>query len=87
MAILLNRNAEPSACGIAFLDSFKKGNTFGVVDKSCALGQLSFGHEIAHLYGCYHNRESLSRPNPHYPIGHGFLMRPPVRSGLRTILA
>ncbi len=87
MAILLNINRKPKACGIANIAAFKQGNTFGVVDKSCALGRLSFGHEIAHMYGCFHNRESLKVANKEYPIGYGFLMRPPVHSGLRTILA
>ncbi len=49
-------------------------------------GYYSFGHEIAHMYGCDHNRE-VSQGNSAYPNAHGFLMNPPVNSGLRTIMA
>lgn len=46
----------------------------------------SFGHEIGHMYGCFHNREE-GKINEVYPTAYGFLMRPPVESGKRTILA
>ena len=41
---------------------------------------------MGHMYGCYHNREE-GKVNLDYPNAYGFLMRPPVESGLRTILA
>ncbi len=49
-------------------------------------GYYSFGHEIAHMYGCQHNQET-GATNPTYPTAFGFLMRPPVNSGFRTIMA
>jgi len=38
------------------------------------------------MVGALHNRESGS-VNGKYPTGYGFLMRPPVESGYRTVLA
>ena len=74
------------ACGIAYLDVIASGQTLGVVQRSCATGYYSFAHEIAHMYGAYHNRE-VAFPNPTYPTAYGYLMRPPINSGYRTILA
>jgi hypothetical protein len=56
------------------------------LQKSCATGYYSFGHEIAHMYGCHHNRET-GATNPTYPTAFGYLMRPPVNSGYRTVMA
>ena len=78
---------EPGdSCGIAFVNVISNGQTLGVVGRDCATGYYSTGHEIGHMYGCYHNREA-SGQNPTYPNAHGFLMNPPVNSGKRTILA
>ena len=78
---------EPGdSCGIAYLNAINGGYTIGVVSRECATGYYSTGHEICHLYGCYHNKEATGQ-NPYYPNAHGFLMNPPVNSGYRTILA
>jgi len=37
------------------------------------------------MVGARHNKET-GADNPKYPTGYGFLMRPPVDSGYRTIL-
>jgi hypothetical protein len=84
IAMLMTNGGD--ACGIAYLDVVTSGQTLGVVAKSCATGYYSFGHEIAHMYGCHHNRET-GASNPTFPAAFGFLMRPPVNSGFRTILA
>jgi hypothetical protein len=85
MTVLLTSIASASSCGIAYLRVFGNGQTIGVVEKSCATGYYSFGHEIAHMYGASHNIEAGT--NPYYTYGYGYLMRPPVNSGLRTIMA
>ena len=77
---------DADVCGVGKVDSIQSGNTLAVVKKSCAVGYYSFGHEIGHMYGCLHNREE-GKINYGYPEGYGFLMRPPVKSGFRTILA
>jgi hypothetical protein len=74
------------ACGIAYLNVFSSGQTLGVVQRSCATGYYSFGHEMAHMYGCYHNRE-VSYQNPYSSTAYGYWMRPPVNSTYRTIMA
>ncbi len=81
---LLMTNAGDS-CGVAWFDVIASGQTFGVVQRSCATGYYSFAHEIAHMYGAHHNREVAS--NPTYPTAYGYLMRPPINSTYRTIMA
>ena len=73
-------------CGVSYTNTLASGQTFGFVSKDCATGYYSFGHEIAHMVGALHNRE-VGKINYAYPSAYGFLIRPPVMSGLRTILA
>jgi len=84
IALLITEPGD--SCGIAYVNSISPGYTFGVVGRDCATGYYSTGHEIAHMYGCYHNQET-SGQNPYYPNAHGFWINPPLNSGYRTILA
>ncbi len=84
IALLMTNNGD--SCGIAWFDVIASGQTLGVVKRSCATGYYSFAHEIAHMYGAYHNRETLEI-NPAYPTAYGYLMRPPINSTFRTIMA
>ena len=75
-----------NACGIAFLNTISSGNTVAVVMKSCAVGYYTFGHEIAHSFGCQHDPQTST--NRDYPDGHGHLIpRGQASQGYRTILA
>jgi len=85
--IALLFTTDGDSCGIAWLDVTASGKTLGVVAHSCAVDYFSTGHEIGHMYGCYHNREVTTGGNPYYPTANGFLINPPVNSGVRTILA
>ncbi len=85
VTVLLS-NSYSDNCGVAYTDVLSNGQTLGTVSKGCATGYYSFGHEIAHMVGALHNSEAGS-VNTAYPTGYGFLMRPPVNSGYRTILA
>lgn len=80
-ALLLVSNV--GACGGAISNNVDA--PVGVIGKGCALGYYSFGHELAHMFGCTHNEETKSIA--HYPYGYGKLINPPVNSGLRTLLA
>ena len=73
-------------CEYANFNSIAYGNTFGVAKRSCATGYYSFGNVIASMYGAYPNRESGSS-NYYYPTANGYLMRPPINSTFRTIMA
>ena len=46
-------------CGVGYLYSYENGLSFSVTKKSCAAGYYTFGHELAHNFGCRHNREVL----------------------------
>jgi hypothetical protein len=73
-------------CGIAYAND--PTNTVGTVKKDCALGYYSFGHELGHMFGAHHNRETGEVG--FLPYGYGFLLQPPGKSwfdGYRTILA
>ncbi|XP_023334530.1 mucin-22 isoform X10 [Eurytemora carolleeae] len=83
-AVLLVNSMD--ACGIAFLNTISSGNTVAVVMKSCAVGYFTFGHEIAHSFGCQHDPQTST--NRDYPDGHGHLIpRGQASQGYRTILA
>jgi len=69
------------SCGVGFVNGLFSGSPISVVQKSCAVGYFSFGHEIGHNVGLHHNKDSAN--NPYYPEGHGFL----IKGGYRTILA
>ena len=46
-----------SGCGRASLRTSRSGKSASVTRHACALGGFTFGHEIAHNFGCYHNPE------------------------------
>ena len=75
-------------CGRAHsINSIGSGHTISVCAKSCALGYFTFGHEIAHNIGAYHNRET-GHINPYYPHGQGHLIaQGSATTGARSILA
>ena len=75
-----------SACRIGALYAIGSGRTLSVTRKDCALGYYSFGHEVGHNIGLYHNREITS--NPLFSDGHGYLIpQGSASTGYRTILA
>ena len=84
IAVLLTNSGD--SCGIAYFDTIQYGINLGVVQRSCATGYYSLGHEIGHMFGAQHNRET-GATNPTYPAAFGYLMRPPVNSDKRTIMA
>ena len=49
------------------------GDMVSVAKKSCALGYYSFGHEIGHNFGAYHNPGSPT--NPKYSYGYAHLIQ------------
>jgi len=79
-ALLLVR--EFGKCGGAPTNGFMSGNTWLVVTKRCALGDLSFGHEMAHLFGCGHDVKTGL--NEYYSYGQGKIIN---ELGVRTIMA
>jgi len=83
-AVLLVNSMD--ACGIGFLNTISTGLTVSVVMKSCAVGYFSFGHEIAHGFGCQHDPQTST--NLIYSDGHGHLiLHGSASQGYRTILA
>jgi len=66
------------------------GNTLAVASRKHVRNLFTFGHELAHLVGCYHNRESSSKQNPHFPNAHGYWIGPQSNNpygGYRSIMA
>ena len=62
------------------------GLTVSMAMKSCALGGLTFGHELGHNFGCHH--DPASDTNTYFSYGHGHLIEQGVASmGYRTVLA
>lgn len=87
IAFLLARRFTNNVCGTAFVNTARF--PFGVAMHLCAVNYYTFAHEIAHIFGAYHNRE-VSRQNPNFCFGHGYLVLPknPISTkGERTIMA
>ena len=59
-----------SVCGLNYFNTVSSGNTLGTVRKSCALGYLSFGHEVAHGFGLNHDRRVASYSSTDYAFGY-----------------
>ena len=80
-------NKMADACGIAWIGPY--GRNTGVVDYSCAKKGHTLSHEIGHIFGAEHNEEAYNEPNEIEGVANnnGFLMRPPKKSGKRTIMA
>ena len=71
-------------CGIGYLMGGAGGNqnnAFTVTVRSCAVGNLSFAHELGHNMGSQHNPENGSGPTFPYGFGHY------VNGSYRTVMS
>lgn len=71
-------------CGIGYLMGGAGGNqnnAFTATARSCAVGNLSFAHELGHNMGSQHNPENGS--NPTFPFGFGHY----VNGSFRTVMS
>ncbi|MEZ5424317.1 MAG: M12 family metallo-peptidase [Pyrinomonadaceae bacterium] len=62
-----------AACGIGYLMGSLPGSPdrgFSVTARTCAVGNLSFAHELGHNMGSQHNPENGSGPTFPYAFGH-----------------
>lgn len=66
-----------SSCGIAYVMTSPsagfEANAFAVVVNSCAVGNLSFPHELGHNFGLEHDRFVAPGGTPAYPYGFGYV--------------
>ena len=77
---------DNNACGAGYLATYDMGWTISFAQKSCALGGLTFGHEIGHNFGCHH--DILADNNTYFSYGHGHhIAQGSASFGYRTILA
>jgi peptidyl-Asp metalloendopeptidase len=74
---LLTLNGSGGTCGIGFLmGSLSAGfasNAFSATRWSCAVGNLSFPHELGHNFGLEHDRFVSPSGTPAYPYGFGYV--------------
>lgn len=72
MVALLNANS--GACGIGYLMTTLSpafaASAFSVTHYSCAVGNLSFAHELGHNMGCAHDRDNAGSSLYAYSFGH-----------------
>lgn len=69
---VLVSESSGSTAGIAEAIGANEGNAFCVVDRSAAVGNLSFPHEIGHLQGARHDVGMDSSTSP-FAYGHGYI--------------
>jgi len=81
--LLVNRM---DSCGWAWGDTLWSGKTMSVIRRDCAISYYSFGHEVGHNVGLYHNIDVDF--NAKYPYAHGHLIEKDSNiRGSYTILA
>ncbi len=72
MVALLNDNS--GACGIGYimttLSNDFASSAFTVTDWSCAVGNLTFPHELGHNQGCAHDHDNAGNALYSYSYGH-----------------
>jgi hypothetical protein len=81
-------------CGRAFImttvaNSFET-SAYGVVRRSCATGNFSFGHELGHIMGARHDWTADSNNNSPHAFNHGHCVPAPTATGVgpwRTIMS
>ena len=82
VAMLVVNDGDES-CGIAKAIGATTTSAFAVVHWDCSTGNLSFGHELGHLYGARHNPENDGTTTP-YAYGHGYWA---PNAAWRTVMA
>ena len=84
--LIVNSFSDSRSCGVGWLDVIDQKKTFSVMNKGCALGYYTFGHEIGHNIGLMHDK--AAGVNPTYSYGHGYhIDKGTSTTGYRTILA
>ncbi len=71
-------------CGIGYLMGNANGNQnngYSATARSCAVGNITFGHELGHNMGSHHNPENGGTPT--YPYGFGHY----VNGSFRTVMS
>ena len=75
-----------SSCGVSYFNTIQTGKTLSASRKDCAQGGFSFGHELAHNFGCHHDPAQYN--NQFYPYGHGHLINQGTGNmGYRSLMA
>ena len=73
------------ACGIAYLAPDSDDRMFSVIAQSCAVGNLSFAHELGHNQGASH--DAANAGNGYTPYGFGWRWNTSTGSLRRSIMA
>ena len=75
VTLLGNGYASAGACGVGYLMGLPStsfaANAFNVVDRTCAVGYLSYAHEVGHNQGLQHDPGSASG-TPSYTYAYGY---------------
>ena len=76
------------ACGIGYLmtnvSTGFASSAFSVVQRDCATGYYSFGHEMGHNMGAHHDRYATKNEDGAYSYSHGYVYKP---GKWRTVMA
>jgi hypothetical protein len=63
---------DPSGCGLSTRVAPDPEEAYFVVHHSCAAIMLSIAHEVGHILGARHDRQTDATNSP-FPYGHGYV--------------
>ncbi len=78
-------NTASNACGTGYLNPASANSAFSVSVRSCAIGNLTFPHELGHTMGCAHDRAAAN--SGWFPYSFGRVFTTSAGALRRTILA
>ena len=75
--IVVMLSTSANFCGTSFVlreqNEVWRSTAFAAVNHNCAMGNLSFAHEVGHLFGASHDSSSVGEGL--YPYSHGLLTK------------
>lgn len=85
MAVILAENGDYCGWARAWVTSNGTVDAYAATSSGCSDGNKSFAHEIGHLQGLAHDRETDPNASPMYPYGYGY--RVCASPGFRDVMS
>lgn len=88
VALIASNGPSPSFCGIGYLMTFNSTSFasfgFSVIERQCAISNLSFAHELGHNMGAHHDPYVTGSGTGLFVYSHGYV---DLTARVRTVMA